>query len=102
MIIIKTAEELKFLRKIFLEEKKDVGFVPTMGALHNGHRSLFQKSAIENDVTIVSIYVNKTQFNERSDYENYPVEIEKDVQFLEQSDVDILFLPSYEIIYADN
>ncbi|KAF0153190.1 MAG: pantoate--beta-alanine ligase [Ignavibacteria bacterium] len=102
MIIIKTADELKLLRKKFIEAKKDVGFVPTMGALHSGHKSLFQKSLVENDVTIVSIFVNSTQFNDRSDYANYPINIEKDVEILEQSGVDVLFLPNYEVIYPDN
>lgn len=102
MIIIKTAEELKFLRKKLLEEKKTVGFVPTMGALHDGHKSLFQKSVLENDVTVVSIYVNITQFNDRSDYQNYPNNIESDIEILEQSGADVLFLPDYNVIYPDN
>jgi pantoate--beta-alanine ligase len=102
MIIIKTADELKLLRKKFSEEEKDIGFVPTMGVLHDGHKSLFQKSLLENDTTVVSIYVNKTQFNDKNDFENYPVHIEKDIEILEQSGVDVLFLPNYDVIYPDD
>lgn len=102
MKIIETADKLKLIRKKFLEEKKDIGFIPTMGALHEGHKSLFQKSVLENEVTVVSIYVNKTQFNDKHDYKNYPVQIEKDLEILGQSGVDVLFMPTYDAIYPDN
>lgn len=99
---ITTITELIKLRRKYSSENKKVGFVPTMGALHEGHVSLFNKSVTENDVTFVSIYVNKTQFNDPSDYNNYPRNIEKDIELLEKNGVDVLFLPTYEEIYADN
>lgn len=99
---ITTITELIKLRRKYSSENKKVGFVPTMGALHEGHVSLFNKSVTENDDTIVSIYVNKTQFNDPSDYNNYPRNIEKDIELLEKNGVDVLFLPTYEEIYADN
>jgi len=102
MIIARTAQELKLYRNNYLIEKKDIGFIPTMGALHDGHKSLFEISIKENHVTVVSIYVNKTQFNDVSDYDKYPIQIEKDIEFLEKLGVDILFLPNYDTIYPDN
>lgn len=102
MNTITTINELKKLRATLSAENKKVGFVPTMGALHAGHVSLFQKSVSENDVTIVSVYVNKTQFNDPADYENYPRDINKDIALLQNNGVGILFLPTYEEIYADN
>lgn len=78
------------------------GFVPTMGALHEGHESLVKRSVAEHDVTVVSIYVNPTQFNNANDLQNYPDTLEKDIQILETLGVDTLFLPSYDEIYADD
>ena len=87
---------------MFRSQGKTIGFVPTMGALHAGHLSLIQTSVKQNDISIVSIFVNKTQFNEVNDFENYPKPIEKDVEVLQKNKVDYLYIPEYEDIYPDN
>ncbi len=81
---------------------KQVGFVPTMGALHEGHASLIKRSKAENSITVVSIYVNPTQFNNRDDFKNYPVTFEEDTKILEACGVDYCLMPSFEDIYRDN
>lgn len=75
------------------------GFVPTMGALHEGHVSLVRKSIQENEQTVVSIYLNPTQFNNAQDLDSYPSSLEADIKILEDLNVDILFLPDYKAIY---
>ncbi len=81
---------------------KTIGFVPTMGALHSGHLSLIKKSKTENDLTIVSIFINKPQFNDKSDYVDYPRNIEKDVQLLKTQSTDFLLIPEYKELYSDD
>jgi pantoate--beta-alanine ligase len=81
---------------------KQVGFVPTMGALHEGHASLFKKSAAENEITVASIFVNPTQFNNANDFKNYPITLDADLKLAEQCGVTYCLLPSYEDIYRDN
>ena len=84
-------------KKIFLEEKC---FIPTMGALHEGHLSLVKlgkKST--NGKTIVSIFVNKRQFNDESDYDNYPIDLDKDIELLRKEEVDYIFIPQENYIY---
>ncbi|MEO7264747.1 MAG: pantoate--beta-alanine ligase [Ferruginibacter sp.] len=78
---------------------KTVGFVPTMGALHPGHISLVNKSKSEQDITVASIFINPTQFNNAKDFEKYPVTMEKDIEMLEAAGCDILFLPFANEIY---
>ncbi len=82
--------------------KKSIGFVPTMGALHEGHMSLIHEAQKECDVVVVSIFVNPTQFNEKSDLEKYPRPIERDTAMLKEHGVDYLFLPSTSQIYPKN
>jgi pantoate--beta-alanine ligase len=79
-----------------------LGFVPTMGALHQGHLSLVETSCAENVSTIVSIFINPTQFDERSDFEAYPTNISKDLQQLKDAGVNAVILPGEEQIYTDN
>ncbi|TAF43415.1 MAG: pantoate--beta-alanine ligase [Sphingobacteriales bacterium] len=81
-------------------EHKSIGLVPTMGALHAGHLSLIKKSKFENDVTIVSIFVNPTQFNDASDLQKYPRPIQTDMALLKNAGCDILFLPSENEMYS--
>lgn len=80
---------------------KQVGFVPTMGALHTGHLSLIHQSQLENDITIVSIFVNPTQFSPTEDLDKYPRPLEKDIELLKKKNVDILFTPSQKDIYPN-
>ena len=80
---------------------KSVGFIPTMGAIHEGHLSLVRQSKNENDITVVSIYVNPTQFNNRNDYENYPGDLEQDLALLTNAGVSYCLLPTYDELYSD-
>ena len=88
----------KRLPKIIGNEK-NLGFVPTMGALHLGHISLIKKSLINSNKTIVSIFVNRYQFNQKNDFKNYPKSIKKDISILKNLKVDYLYLPKEKDIY---
>src|SRR5215217_3605324 len=99
MILFKHSEHLqKFLLKK-RQEQNTIGFVPTMGALHDGHLSLIRRSKNENEITVCSIYVNPTQFNDLKDLEQYPRPIEKDIEILIKINCDVLFLPSTKEVY---
>jgi pantoate--beta-alanine ligase len=82
-------------------ERNAIGFVPTMGALHNGHISLIQTARAENELVIASVFVNPTQFTEQSDFEKYPSSIEADIFKLEKAGCDVLFLPSVADMYPN-
>jgi len=102
MILFKTIHEL---RKYIINNRLSgipLGFVPTMGALHAGHLSLIRASKKNTGLTICSIFVNPTQFNDPSDYQQYPVTIEQDIMLLEQEGSDVLFLPEVKEIYPDD
>lgn len=78
-----------------------IGFVPTMGALHEGHLALVKRSVSENELTIVSIFVNPKQFNDKSDFNNYPVTISEDLEMLKKVHCDVVFMPNADDIYKD-
>lgn len=80
---------------------RTIGFVPTMGALHRGHISLVEKSVAENDITVVSIFVNPTQFNDKNDLANYPRTLDKDLKLLGDNGCDLVFIPSVEEMYPE-
>lgn len=99
---MKVFSEVSDLRKALEEcrkEGKSIGLVPTMGALHSGHISLVDKCVKENDVCVVSIFVNPTQFNNATDLEKYPRTVEADVKLLESANCTFAFTPSVEEIY---
>lgn len=82
-------------------EGKKIGLVPTMGALHAGHASLVKRSVSENDVTVVSVFVNPTQFNDKNDLKNYPRTLDADCQLLESLGATYVFAPSVEEVYPE-
>lgn len=87
--------------ELFLARKEDkkVGLVPTMGALHAGHASLVNRSVADNDITVVSVFVNPTQFNDQNDLNTYPRDLEADCKLIEECGADFVFAPSVEEIY---
>ncbi|PAW93000.1 pantoate--beta-alanine ligase [Mucilaginibacter sp. MD40] len=100
---MKTFKTRQAIRKYLNEHPQlSVGFAPTMGALHNGHLSLIKRSKSENDITVCSIFVNPTQFNDPADLEKYPRPIEADMAKLESAGCDILFAPEVSEMYDDN
>ncbi len=101
MIITRTKKEFFRYYKLIKEHHKTVGFVPTMGALHEGHLSLIKCSNKENDFTVVSIFVNPTQFNNPDDLKNYPRDEEKDSDLLLAASCDIVFIPSVKEMYPE-
>ena len=101
---MKIVNSIKELKAYLAEEKrnnKQVGFVPTMGALHDGHLSLVKCCVENNDVCVVSIFVNPTQFNDKHDLETYPRTLEKDCSLLEPVGCDYVFAPSVEEMYPE-
>lgn len=100
--IIKTVKEWKELCDSENISATELGFVPTMGALHQGHASLIKKSVSENHRTVVSVFVNPTQFNNPDDLQKYPKTFENDFKIIEDLKVDYLFFPEYEELYPDN
>ncbi|MBB6479830.1 pantoate--beta-alanine ligase [Spirochaeta isovalerica] len=101
MRIIRSIEEWRDIFRYHKRERRSVGLVPTMGALHDAHISLVKASMEENDLTAVSIFVNPTQFNNPDDLNNYPLTWDEDVRKLEEAGVDYLLYPSYEDMYRD-
>ena len=101
MEVIETRKELGERIAALRKEGKTVGLVPTMGALHAGHASLVKRSVKENDATVVSVFVNPTQFNDKRDLENYPRDIEADKKLLSSLGATIMFAPAVEEMYPE-
>jgi len=102
MILFKKEADLR--NWLDAQQKKDrqVGFIPTMGALHQGHISLIKTAKTNTAITVCSIFVNPTQFNDRKDFDKYPATPENDIYLLEKADCDVLFMPSEKEIYPDS
>lgn len=100
MIVCRTKKELKEALSS-LRTGKTVGLVPTMGALHDGHASLFKYARAENDVFVASVFVNPIQFNNPEDLKNYPRDFESDCKVLQKNGCDIVFAPSVEEMYPE-
>ncbi len=102
MHIVRTVEAFQTEISAVRSKGKTIGFVPTMGALHTGHISLVKRSVAENDFTIVSIFVNPTQFNNLTDLEKYPRNLEADADLLMYAGCDLVFAPSINAIYTES
>jgi len=99
MKIIRTIDEIKKELEKYRRQGKTIGFVPTMGALHNGHLSLVEQCRKENDIAVVSLFVNPAQFEPHEDFNTYPRDLERDEKLLRERGVDILFSPGLNEIY---
>ncbi len=99
MKIIDSVNAYREMRKEF--EGKKIGFVPTMGALHIGHAALIERSVAECDVTVLSIYLNPTQFDNIADLEKYPATVEADLELAKNLGIEIVLMPDYEQMYPD-
>ena len=102
MILVKTIKEVREYTKKWKKDGKTVGFVPTMGYLHEGHASLIKKSASQNDKTVVSVFVNPTQFGQNEDLASYPRDIDHDCALCEEMGADLVFNPEPEEMYGEN
>ncbi|WP_270232833.1 pantoate--beta-alanine ligase [Staphylococcus warneri] len=99
--VIITVSEMQSIAKEYKRHGQTIGFVPTMGALHEGHLKMMELSSEFNDITVVSIFVNPLQFGPNEDFDAYPRQINKDVEMMEEIDVDYVFYPSVEEMYPD-
>ncbi|GMQ60400.1 pantoate--beta-alanine ligase [Vallitalea sediminicola] len=102
MKILNDINELRKHLEIYRTEGKTIGLVPTMGYLHEGHISLVEKSVTDNDITVLSIYVNPTQFGPNEDLDKYPRDIENDKKLAKEAGVDVIFIPTNSVMYQDN
>lgn len=101
MKILKTSSETLLYSRVIRVSGKEIGFVPTMGALHDGHLSLIDTAKKNGDFVIVSIFVNPTQFNNTDDFDQYPNQIEQDLELLQNKKVDCVFLPDVKQLYPN-
>ncbi len=101
MLVVNTKKALRELIKGYKSEGKTIGFVPTMGALHEGHISLIKAANQASDITISSIFVNPKQFNNSEDLQKYPRTAQADTDQLKEAGCDVLFMPSESEVYLD-
>ncbi len=101
MILCKKKNNITDKINSLKKRSKTIGFVPTMGALHDGHLSLIKASLQENDITACSIFINPTQFNDTNDFDKYPITLESDIRKLTEAGTSLLFLPSVTEIYPE-
>lgn len=101
MKIVRTISDLKSSIEEFKKSGKTIGLVPTMGALHAGHKSLVDRARKENDIVVVSVFVNPTQFNNKQDLATYPRTEESDCALLKAAGCDVVFMPSVEEVYPE-
>ena len=99
MVPVLTVQEARKQLKSLWQEEGSLGFIPTMGALHEGHLSLISRSVNENQFTAVSIFVNPTQFNEKHDFDHYPRNLETDLEAMASFPIDLVFVPGSSEIY---
>lgn len=99
MVVVETVSRMKQISESERAAGKKIGFVPTMGYLHEGHLSLVRRCRQENDVVVVSIFVNPTQFGPNEDYASYPRDLNRDLSMLQAENVDYVFVPSVEEMY---
>ena len=102
MKIFNSINDWQAFRKGAVFNDKSIGFIPTMGNLHQGHRMLLQRSVAENQLSVLSIYVNPSQFDDPADLQHYPRTLEQDLVMAENAGVDFVILPEYAQIYPDN
>ncbi|QTA37668.1 pantoate--beta-alanine ligase [Thermosipho ferrireducens] len=100
MEVIKSIQEMKEISTNFFRKGKSIGFVPTMGYLHDGHLALVKKAREDNEIVVVSIFVNPTQFGPGEDFENYPRDLERDLELLKSYKVDFVFVPDVFEMYS--
>jgi len=101
LVPVKTVQEVRRQLKSFRQDEGTLGFVPTMGALHEGHLSLIRRSINENQFSAVSIFVNPTQFNKQLDFDHYPRNLETDLDIMASFPIDLVFVPGASEIYPE-
>lgn len=99
MVILKTASDLQNYLQNHAEKNLPIGFIPTMGALHEGHLSLIKAAKNDKTLSVCSIFLNPTQFNNKQDFEKYPISTDQDITLLLKAECDVLFLPSVDEMY---
>ena len=99
--VIQTVSEMQQITQELKSTGKTIGFVPTMGALHEGHLSMMRRSVEENDITVISVFVNPLQFGPNEDFDAYPRQIDQDVALVEAINVDYVFHPTVEEMYPN-